>query len=162
MPATIAVTASVDSALRRAFSEASVRLQPDALMSSLIAALEGLGIKVEITDGILCMSQGQTQMNTALALRNFSKRPEYAQFFVLENDHPKTWTVQRRMKYIAENGDAKYRALWQAPALEAGIKVLDPNMSRADYSNLTRQEKIAFLREYGSDAASRIMLNKTK
>jgi hypothetical protein len=157
MAATIAVTASLDSALRRAFSEASVRLQPDALMSSVIAALEGLGIKVEITDGILCMSQGQTQMNTALALRNFAKRPEYAAFFVLEGSHPKTWTVERRMKYIAENGDDKYRTLWQSPVLQQGLRVLDPNMSRADYSNLTRSEKIAFLREYGSDAAANIM-----
>lgn len=157
MAATIAVSASADSALRRAFSEASVRLQPTALMSSVIAALEGLGIKVEITDGVLCLSQGATQFNTSLALRNFAKKPEYAAFFVLENDHPKTWTPEHKMRYIAENGDDKYRTLWQSPVLEAGIRTMDPNMSRKDYGNLTRQEKIAFLREFGSDAASAIM-----
>lgn len=162
MSATIAVTASRDSALRRAFSEASVRLQPAALMSSVLAALEGLGIKAEITDGILCLSQGATQMNTALALRNFAKRTEFAAFFVLENDHPKTWTLEHKMRYIAEHGDEKYRTLWQSPVLEAGIRTMDPNMSRLDYANLTRQEKIAFLREFGSDAASRIMLHKEK
>jgi hypothetical protein len=156
MSATIAVTASVDSALRRAFSEASVRLQPDALMSSLIAALEGLGIKVEITDGVLCLSQGATQFNTSLALRNFAKKPEYAAFFVLENDHPKTWTPEHKMRYIAENGDDKYRTLWQSPVLESGVRVLDPNMSKTDYENLTRAERIAFIREYGSDAVGRI------
>lgn len=160
MAATIAVSASVDSALRRAFSEASVRLQPDALMSSLIAALQGMGIEVTIQDNVLVMRQGATEFNTSLALRNFSKRPENAAFFVLENDHPSTWTPEHKMKYIAENGDDKYRTLWQSPVLEAGIRTMDPNMSRKDYSNLTRQEKIAFLREFGSDAASRIMLHK--
>lgn len=162
MAATIAVTASVDSALRRAFSEASVRLQPTAMMSSLIAALQGLGIELSIQDNVLVMRQGQTEFNTSLALRNFSRRPEFASFFVLENDHPKTWTLEHKMKYIAEHGDEKYRTLWQSPVLESGIRTMDPNMSRADYSNLTRQEKIAFLREFGSDAASRIMLNKAK
>jgi uncharacterized protein YfaS (alpha-2-macroglobulin family) len=161
MSATIAVSASVDSALRRAFSEASVRLQSDALMSSLIAALEGLGIKVEITDGILCLSQGATQMNTSLALRNFSKRPEHAAFFVIDGAHPSQWSKERKIEYLKAHTDEQYRALIQSPVLDAGVKTMDPNMSRADYSNLTRSEKIAFLREFGSDAASRIMQKKS-
>jgi hypothetical protein len=156
MPAAIAVTASVDLALRRAFSEASVRLQPTALMSSVIAALQGMGIEVAITDNILVMRQGQTEFNTSLALRNFSKRPEFAAFFVLENDHPKTWTDEHKIKYIAEHGDEKYRTLWQSPVLESGVRVLDPNMPFSDYENLTRSERIAFIREYGSDAVGRI------
>lgn len=156
MPATIAVAASVDSALRRAFSEASVRLQPTALMSNVIAALQGMGIEVAIQDNVLVMSQGQTQFNTSLALRNFSKRPENAAFFVLENDHPSTWTPEHKMKFIAENGDDKYRTLWQSPVLEAGIRTMDPNMSKTDYENLTRAERIAFIREYGSAAVGRI------
>jgi len=40
--------------------------------------------------------------------------------------------------------------------IEAGIKVLDPNMTLTDYENLTRAERIAFIREYGSDAVGRI------
>ena len=161
MPAAIAVSATVDSALRRAFSEASVRLQPDALMSSLIAALEGLGIKVEITDGVLCLSQGQTQMNTSLALRNFSKRPENVAFFVIDGAHPSQWSKERKIEYLSTHTDEQYRALIQSPVLDAGVRTMDPNMSRKDYSNLTRSEKIAFLREFGSDAASRIMQKKS-
>ena len=125
-------------------------------MSSVIAALQGMGIEVRIHGQLgLVMSQGQTQFNTSLALRNFSKRPENAAFFVLENDHPSTWT-EHKIKFIAQNGDEKYRTLWQSPVLEAGVRTMDPNMTKTDYENLTRAERIAFIREYGSDAVGRI------
>lgn len=156
MAATIAVSASVDSALRRAFSEASVRLQPTALMSSVIAALEGLGIKVEITDGVLCLSQGATQMNTSLALRNFAKRPEFAGFFVIDGAHPSQWSTERKIEYLRTHSDEDFRNLLQQPVLESGIRALDPNMSRKDYANLTRAERMAFIREFSDDAVRRI------
>jgi hypothetical protein len=118
MTATIAVTASVDSALRRAFSEASVRLLPTARMSSLIAALQGLGIEVGVEDNVLVLKQGQTEFNTSLALRSFSAKPEVAEFFVQEGAHPRQWTREKTLKYLATHSEAEYRALLQAPALE--------------------------------------------
>lgn len=161
MPATISVSSSVDSALRRAFSEASVRLQPDALMSSIIAALEGLGIEISIQDDVLVMQQGATQMNTSLALRNFAKRPEYAQFFVLEGNHPTQWSREKKIEFLKTHSDEEFRAMLQAPVLEQGIKCLDPNMSRQSYEQLTRSERMQFIKEYGSDAVGRIY-QKTK
>jgi hypothetical protein len=157
MSATIAVSASVDSALRRAFSEASVRLQPDCKMTDVIDALKAMGIGVEVQDGVLVLQQGSTSFNTSLALRNFSKRPENVAFFVVDGAHPSQWSKERKIEYLRTHTDEQYRALIQSPVLDAGVKTMDPNMSRADYSNLTRSEKIAFLREFGSDAASRIM-----
>jgi len=156
MAATIAVAAGVDSALRRAFSEASVRLQPNAMMSDIIEALKVMGIGVEVQDGVLVLQQGSTSFNTSLSLRNFSKRPEHAKFFVLENDHPKTWTPASKMKYIAEHGDDAYRTLWQSPVLESGVRVLDANMSKKDYMGLTRAEKLQFIKEFGDTTVQRI------
>jgi hypothetical protein len=154
--ATVSVTASVDSALRRAFSEASVRLMPTAMMSSIIAALKGLGIEVETIDNVLCLSQGATQMNTSLALRNFAKRAEYAEFFVQENGHPKTWSQEKKIAYLRDHTDEQYRALFQAPVLEAGVRTLDPNMSKKAYLQLTTQEKMQFVREFGETGVRQV------
>lgn len=156
MPATIAVSATVDSALRRAFSEASVRLQPDCKMTDVIEALKAMGIGVEVQDGVLVLQQGSTSFNTSLALRNFAQRAEFSAFFVLETIDPKTWTNVRKMAFVAEHGSDAYGKLCSTPVIEAGIKVLDANMSKTHYANLTRAERIAFIREYGSDAVSRI------
>jgi len=156
MPATISISASVDSALRLAFSQASDRVKPETLMSSVIAALQGLGIKVEITDGVLCLAQGETQMNPMLALRNFSKRPENAEFFVIEGSHPKQWSTEKKIEFLRNHSDEEYRKLVQEPVLEAGIKTMDPNMSRKAYEGLTRFERMTFIREYGDDAVRRI------
>ena len=156
MPATIGIAASVDNALRRAFSEASVRLKPETKISDIVKALEALGLTVAIQDGILVMSQGSTTMHTTLALRSLTTKPEFAPFFVLETLDPKTWTNARKMAYVTEHGSDAYGKLCSAPVIEAGIKVLDPNMTLTDYENLTRAERIAFIREYGSDAVGRI------
>ncbi|MGA9810140.1 MAG: hypothetical protein ACLPH5_04600 [Candidatus Sulfotelmatobacter sp.] len=160
MPATIGTTSGLDSALRRAFSEASVRVAPDTRMTDIVTALGVMGVSIEVQDGVLVLQQGATAFNTSLALRNFSQRPEHAKFFILETLDPKTWTNARKMKYIAEHGQDAWGKLCCAPVIEAGIKVLDVNMSKHDYMGLTRSEKIAFLREFGSDAAARIMLRK--
>ncbi|MGD1025247.1 MAG: hypothetical protein ABR880_20880 [Candidatus Sulfotelmatobacter sp.] len=156
MPATISVSSSIDSALRKAFSEASVRLQPAALMSSLIAALESLGLTVSMQDGVLVLSQGSTTMHTVLALRELTRKPEFAQFFILSTDDPKTWTTAQKVEYVRKNGEEAYGKLCCTPVIEAGIKVLDPNMSRKDYEQLTRFERMNFIREYGDDAVRRI------
>jgi len=104
MPATIAVSASLDSALRKGFSEASVRVRPDTQMSAIVAALENMGLTVAIQDGTLVMSQGSTTMHTTLALRSLTTKPEFKDFFVLETSDPKTWTNERKMAFIRENG----------------------------------------------------------
>lgn len=157
MPATVGVSSSIDSALRRAFSEASVRLQPETKISDVVAALGTMGIGVEVQDGVLVLQQGSTSFNTALALRNFAKRPEHENFFVQDGAHPSQWSKEKKIEFLRTHTDEEYRTMIQSPVLEAGVKTMDPNMSRADYKNLTRAEKIAFLREFGSDAAARIM-----
>jgi hypothetical protein len=130
-------------------------------MSSLIAALQGLGIEVGVEDGVLVMRQGTTEFNTSLALRNFSQKGEFAEFFVVEGAHPSQWSTTKRIEYLRTHSDDQYRALLQAPALEAGIKVLDPNMPKNDYVRLTRAEKVQFIREFGDEAARRIMGKKS-
>ena len=155
--ATLGVTAGVDSALRRAFSEASVRLQPEARLSELITALEALGIAVEITDGVLVLRQGDTMMHTALALRSLVAKPEFKKFFVYSTDDPKTWTLAEKQNYIRQNGADAYGKLLAKPVLDAGIKTLDPNMSKSDYLNLTTKEKVVFCREYGDEAVRKVM-----
>jgi len=127
------------------------------MISNVLAALTALGITATIEDSVLVLRQGETNFNTSLALRNFSKRPEYKDFFVQEGQHPSTWSQEQKIAYLRNHSEEEYRRLIQSPVLEAGIKTMDPNMSRKDYSNLTRAEKIAFLREFGSDAAGRIM-----
>jgi hypothetical protein len=153
--ATIGTTAQIDSALRRAFSDASVRVRPETKMTDVLAALTAMGLTVSITDGVLLLAQDQTQMNTSLALRNFSK--QHPQFFILETSDPKTWTQQKKIEFIRQNGNDAYGKLCCAPVIEAGIRVLDVNMSKTDYLNLTRAERICFIREFGSDAVARVM-----
>jgi hypothetical protein len=116
---------------------------------------------VAVEDNVLVMRQGATEFNTALALRSFSQKPEFAEFFVVEGAHPSQWSTTKRIEYLRTHSDDQYRALLQAPVLQAGIRTMDPNMAKTDYKNLTRSEKIAFLREYGSDAAARIMGKKS-
>jgi len=112
--ATLGVTAGVDSALRRAFSEASVRLQPEARLSELITALEALGIAVEITDGVLVLRQGDTMMHTALALRSLVAKPEFKKFFVYSTDDPRSKITSGR---TARTRTASYsRSLCSMPA----------------------------------------------
>jgi len=156
------ITAQVDSALRRGFSEASVRLDPETRITDVLASLETLGITATIQDGVLLLAQGQTQMNTSLALRSFSQRPEFAKFFVQEGQHPYQWSKEKKLDYLSKHSAEEYRALVQRPVLEAGLKVLDPNMSRKDYESLTRQERIQFIREYGANAVSNVMAKAAK
>lgn len=155
--ATLGTSAQIDSALRIAFSEASVRLQPDTKITDVVAALAALGVTASVQDGVLVLAQGETTMHTVLALRGFASKSENAKFFVLSGAHPKTWSHKQKVEFLATHSDEDYRRLIQQPVLEAGIKTMDANMSKSDYLNLTRAEKVAFLREYGLDAAGRIM-----
>jgi hypothetical protein len=157
MSTALGTTAQIDSALRRAFSEASVRVAPDARTTDIVAALGTLGITAEVTDGVLVLSQGETSFNTSLALRNFAKRPEHAGFFILDGAHPAQWSNKKKIEYLSTHSDDEFRALVQSPVLEAGVRVLDANMSKSDYQNLTRREKVQFIREYGDGAVGRIL-----
>lgn len=155
--ATIGVTAGVDSAMRRGFSEASVRLQPEAKISEIITALGTLGVTAAVEDGLLILRQDTTELHTHKALRSFAARPEFAKFFVLSSDDPKTWTVAEKTKFIRQFGADAYGKRCAAPVLEAGIRTLDPNMSRTEYLKLTTRERIAFIREFGDDAVRKVM-----
>jgi hypothetical protein len=156
----LGTTAQIDSALRRGFSEASVRVHPDTKMTDIVAALATMDIVTEIQDDTLVLRQDRTMMHTVLALRNFAKQPEHAAFFVQDGAHPSTWSTAKKIEYLSTHSDDEYRALIQSPVLEAGVRVLDPNMSKADYLNLTRLEKTRFISEYGPDAVSRVMGKK--
>ena len=145
-----------DSALRRAFSDASVRLQPTTRITDIVAALETLGVTATVEDGLLVLKQGSTEMSTNRALRYFAARPEHSSFFVLTTADPKTWTVGQKTEYLRTHSAEEFGRLCLQPVLDAGIKTLDANMSRADYSKLTRAEKQAFIREYGDEGVSRV------
>jgi hypothetical protein len=155
--ATLGTTAAVDAALRRGFSEASVRVAPEARMTDIVAALGAMGVTVELQDGVLVLAQSGTEMHTTKALRNFSQRPEHANFFVQEGAHPSQWSTKKKVEFLSAHTDDEYRALVQSPVLEAGIRVLDPNMAKADYLNLTRAERVRFITEYGDDAVRHIL-----
>jgi len=155
--AALGVTAGIDSALRKGFSEASVRLAPETRITDVIAALTAMGVSAAVEDGLLVLSQGDTQMHTGKALRNFAAKPEHTKFFVAEGSHPSQWSQQKKVEYLRTHTDEDYRKLVQSPALEAGVKTMDPNMSKAEYLALTRQEKLAFIREFSDKAVSKIM-----
>ncbi len=156
MTTTIGAPKTIDSALRRAFSEASIRVHPDTRMTDVLAAFEAMGITTEIQDGVLVLRQDQTSFNTSLALRSFANRPENAKFFVLETSDPKTWTAAKKVEYLRTHTADEFGRLCSQPVIEAGVKVLDVNMSRSDYENLTRKERVAFISEFGADSVSRI------
>lgn len=160
MATQIGTSAAIDSALRRGFSEASVRLQPDTRMTDVIAALGTIGVTVEVQDGVLVLAQGSTMMNTALALRNFAARPEHTKFFVQHNNDPRKWTLKEKAEYLNDHTVDEYQRLCTGPVLDAGIKTLDANMSRADYAQLTRAEKSAFISEFGIAGVESVMGKK--
>jgi hypothetical protein len=156
MTTTIGTSAAIDSALRRAFSDSSVRLQPEARTTDIIGALETLGIACTVEDGLLLMRQGSTEMNTNRALRSFAARPEFAKFFVLSTEDPKTWTREQKTEYLRTHSPEEFGRLCSKPIV-ATVRVLDANMSRADYANLSVAEKISFINEFGSEGVQRVM-----
>ena len=155
--ATFGTTGAIDSALRRGFSEASVRVAPATKISDVVAALGAMGVTVELQDNVLVMAQSGTEMHTVKALRSFAARPEHTKFFVIDGAHPAQWSREKKIEFLSTHTDDEFRALVQTPVLQAGIRTMDSNMSKSDYLQLTRQEKIAFIGEYGPDAVGRIV-----
>ena len=155
--ATIGTSAAIDSALRRAFSDSSVRLQPTARITDIIGALEQMGVTASVQDGLLVLRQGSTEMSTNRALRSLTTRPEFAQFFVLSTADPKTWTVKQKAEYLRTHSADEYGKLCSQPVIESGLRVLDANMSRSDYAKLTTAEKMQFISEFGVDGVIRVM-----
>ena len=160
--ATITVGAGLDSALRREFSNASIRLAPDARMTDIIAALQSMGVTASLTDGVVVLDQAGTQMHTTLALRNFAKMPQHERFIVKQGQHPRTWTTKEKSEYISKNGLEKYEQLISGPVLDAGVRVLDANMDRQSYENLTTRERVQFIREFGEEGVRRVMSKPRK
>jgi hypothetical protein len=160
--ATLGTTAQLDSALRREFSGIGARPKPETKMTDVIAALATLGVTPAMDDGLLVLKQGDTIFNTGLALRNFANRAEFAHLFVTAADNPHDWTTAMKLDYIREHGADAWARKSNAPVLTPAVGVLDQNMSYADYQNLTRAERVAFIREFGADAVSRIHTKKRK
>lgn len=160
MATQVTVNAALDSALRRGLSEAGARPKPETTMTQIVEALAATGVTAELLDGILVLRQEQTQFNVAMALKGFAAKPENVRFFVTENDNPKNWTPEMRTKYIRENGPDAWARLANGKPLQPAVKVLDRNMGRADYAQLTRQEKLDFIREFGVSAVEKILGRK--
>jgi hypothetical protein len=160
MPTEIKVTAHLDVALRRAFSDAGVRVRPETTMTQVVAGFNALGISVEAQDGVLVLKQDTREFNTVIACRSFASKPEHSGLFVTAQSNPKEWNAQEKSAYISKNGYAAFEQLVTGKQLDASVKVLDANMSRKDYENLTRKERCAFIAEYGAGAVSVIMGRK--
>jgi hypothetical protein len=159
--ATIGMSAALDQAIRQGFSDARVRIAPDAKLADILQALEAMGVQCSVEDGFLVMTQGATPMHTALALKTFASKPENARFFILEGSHPSTWSTSSKTKYIAEHGADAYAKLLHQPK-EAGIGVMSLDLTRAQYLSLTRAEKQAFIAAYGAEGVGRVMARKAK
>jgi hypothetical protein len=162
MSATVIAPAVLDAALRRGFSDAGTRLKPSALMSDIIISLSALGITATLQDGILCLQQGASApMNTALALKSFSQKPEHLGYFVQEGAHPSEWSQAKKIQFLAdhpEDGDRLYAQLLHAPKLAPALRTLDANMDRESYIHgLTSAEKRQFINEFGIAGVEKVM-----
>jgi hypothetical protein len=155
--AILGTTAQLDSALRRGFSEVGARPKPETKMTDVIAGLNSLGVTAEMDAGLLILKQGDTVFNSGLCLRGLAARAEFAHLFVTHADNPHNWTTEMKMQFIREHGADAWARKANGPVLTPTVGVLDQNMSYADYQNLTRQERVAFIREFGDLAVSRIM-----
>jgi hypothetical protein len=96
MSTEIKVTSALDSALRRAFSEAGVRVAPHATMTEVVSKFNALGISCEVQDGVLVLSQDTRQFNVALACKAFAAKPENAALFVTERNDPREWNGKQK------------------------------------------------------------------
>jgi hypothetical protein len=160
MPTEIKVSAALDAALRRAFSDAGVRVAPSATMTEVVSRFNALGISCEVQDGVLVLSQDTRQFNVALACKGFAAKPENAALFVTEQTSTREWNGKQKSAYIAAHGYEAWEAKLNAPQLDPGVKVLDANMSRKDYENLTRSERVRFIDAFGYGAVRVIMGKK--
>jgi hypothetical protein len=159
MSATIGMSRELDAAIRKGFSDARVRLAPDVKLGDIVKALEAMGVQCSVQDSFLILSQGSTMLHTELSLKTFATKPENAKFFVLEGSHPSTWSTSTKTKWIAEHSADEYAKLLRQPR-EPGIGVLSLDLTRAQYLSLTREEKLDFVRNFGSDGVSRVMARK--
>jgi hypothetical protein len=161
MSTEIKVTAALDAALRRAFSDAGVRVAPSATMTDVVGKFNALGISAEVQDGCLVLKQDTREFNVALACKSFAAKPENAALFITEKNDAREWTGKQKSDYIAANGYDAWQRKITAPQLEPGVKVLDRNMSRKDYLNLTRTERVQFIGAFGAGAVAHIMGKKS-
>jgi len=160
MSTEIKVTAALDSALRRAFSDAGVRVAPSATMTDVVARFNAMGISCEVESGCLVLLQDSRQFNVALACKAFSAKPENASLFITENTDTGEWTQKQKSEFISKHGYEAWHARVTGPQLEAGVRVLDANMEKRDYLSLTRSEKMNFINEFGYGAVTAIMGRK--
>lgn len=157
MSTEIKVTAALDAALRRAFSEAGVRVAPSGTMTAVVAAFNGMGISAEVQDGCLVLKQDTREFNVALACKAFAAKPENAALFVTEQNPASEWTGKQKSDFIAQHGYDAWQRKISGPRLAPGVKVLDQNMSRKDYESLTRAERVQFISAFGAGAVAHIM-----
>lgn len=158
--ATIGISNALDGAFRKACSDAGVRLKPGASISAIIAAFEAMGITSSVDQGLLVLQQGTTFLHPGLSLRTFASKKENEVHFVTSGSHPSTWEPEQKVAYLRTHTADEYGKLLRQPVLEPGIRTLSLDMTSDQYKNLTPEEKVQFVREYGSDGVSRVMRNK--
>jgi hypothetical protein len=156
----IKTSAALDAALRRAFSEAGVRVAPSATMTDVVSRFNALGISAEVQDGCLVLKQDTREFNVALACKSFAAKPENAALFITEQTSTREWTGKQKSEFIAKYGYNAWENRLNAPQLDPGVKVLDRNMTRKDYLNLTRTERVHFIGAFGAGAVAHIMGKK--
>ena len=159
MTTTIGMSRELDAAIRKGFSDAKVRIAPDAKLGDIVAALEAMGVSVAVEDGFLVMSQSGTPLHTSLSLKTFASKPEHAKYFILEGSHPSAWSTSTKSRYIKDHGLAAYERLLRQPK-EHGIGTLSLDLTRAQYLSLTMAEKQAFIAAYGVEGVQRVMARK--
>lgn len=160
MPSTtIGVSATIDRALRCAFSDARLRLAPDAKLTEIIESLKAMGVECAVQDGFFAMMQQGTSLHTSLALRSFAEK--HKQFFILEDSHDaRTWSVTRKSEYLRDHSPEEFAQLLRNPQ-QGGVGVLSLDMTRQEYQNLSNAEKRAFVNEFGPGGVAKVMARYT-
>ena len=148
MSVEIKVSSELDRLLRKSFSDAGVRLTPDAQSTEIVSRLNAIGVSVEIESGVLSLKDANDgrQFNTSLALRGLSTKPDTGHLFITDNSNPKDWTVSQRVAFINAHGADAWGRKVNGTTLQPGVRVLDRNMTKKEYLSLTRAERIAFIR----------------
>jgi hypothetical protein len=156
MTTTFGITRELDAALRNGFSQVGARIAAGTQMTTVVSALNALGISCEVEDGILSLKDGTREFNVSQALRSFANKPEHSGLFVNDHCDPKSWSLAQKRDFIAKHGLAAWEKKISTPVARTDVKPLDPNMPYEDYENLSRQERVAFIEAYGDDAVRRI------
>ncbi len=137
--------AELDSVIRSAFQAQGVRLDPNAKTSEIAEQLQSkYQITASVDHGALKLEQNGLTISNGTALKALTEREP--QHFILNGGQVRSLsdfkTTEQKVEHIRQHGLDSFSKLVTAPNLRPGI-VAPREMSRADWSNLTRSEKSA-------------------